>query len=134
MKKLIALILIFSNNIFASGGVGGVGGGPSPEKLSVLQKDAYPIQINSELIKQIDNIELDSEIKYPNTLLEKVRILNDQKTKSFQLKSGEIYMKIDKKENGPGGGGTPSLLKNQKCENLGPGGTGGGPIAPSFFN
>ena len=127
--RLLVLILLCSQNCFA--GPGGTGGGLFKDEQLLFLKmlgegghgggPRYSISLSNggigggprlsiEQVNEIDNIEVDNEIRFPETFKEKFLLLVDPKIQTIQLNNGEII--YVSKELGPGtiGGGS---LKNK---------------------
>ena len=109
--KLVLISFLITCNIMA-GGVGGSSGGGTVDPIKphmILNLDDLRFSDGQfrEIIKKIDNIEIDNEIRFPNSDLEKFKLLKKPSVQSIQLKDGDI-IKINEMVNLKGGVGGSS--------------------------
>lgn len=84
MRLIFLLSLIFSFSPVLAG-PGGTGGGPITPSLPQQTLKLAPTDYD-----RIDNIEIDNEVKFPETLNEKIEMLKNSKIQSIQFIDGEI--------------------------------------------
>lgn len=86
--KIITLLMLLAPLYHVHAGPGGTGGGPiKPGDNQLLLSKVVE---NSTLISLIDNIEINNEIKFPETFNEKIELLKKDEVQSIQLIDGQV--------------------------------------------